>query len=207
MGGNAVLGYCQNFDVEGDSGIVARSYGTCVFITKTNNSNSNGNDNVGDDNDNSTVAILEEGNGVEAEVGGSQPSNCGDTVNADLPVDDIIAASPGSAALSPTSVEDEAVADPNINSPHTPMPFPPPPPPPPSSTSLVSSKILAAAIRHQEGMLEEVQLLTLNEFGPEVNKAERSGAERSEATCRWRDWTVFEDAPGQTCYLVQFIAY
>jgi hypothetical protein len=27
-GGNAVLGYHQSFDVEGDSGIVARTYGT-----------------------------------------------------------------------------------------------------------------------------------------------------------------------------------
>jgi hypothetical protein len=34
MGGNAVLGYCQTFDVEGDSGLVARSYGTCVLITR-----------------------------------------------------------------------------------------------------------------------------------------------------------------------------
>jgi hypothetical protein len=32
MGGNAVLGYHQNFDVEGDSGIVARTYGTCVLL-------------------------------------------------------------------------------------------------------------------------------------------------------------------------------
>ena len=32
MGGNAVLGYCMNFDVEGDSGIVARAYGTACCI-------------------------------------------------------------------------------------------------------------------------------------------------------------------------------
>jgi len=36
MGGNAVLGYYQNFDVEGDSGIVARTYGTCVLIDRHN---------------------------------------------------------------------------------------------------------------------------------------------------------------------------
>lgn len=35
MGGNAVLGYKQTFDVEGDSGIVARSYGTCVCLERT----------------------------------------------------------------------------------------------------------------------------------------------------------------------------
>jgi hypothetical protein len=34
MGGNAVLGYYQNFDVEGDSGIVARTYGTCVLMER-----------------------------------------------------------------------------------------------------------------------------------------------------------------------------
>ena len=32
MGGNAVLGYHQNFDMEGDSGLVARTFGTCVLI-------------------------------------------------------------------------------------------------------------------------------------------------------------------------------
>jgi hypothetical protein len=35
MGGNAVLGYHQNFDIEGDSGIVARGYGTAVTIVET----------------------------------------------------------------------------------------------------------------------------------------------------------------------------
>ena len=34
MGGNAVLGYHQNFDVEGDSGIEARTYGTCVLLER-----------------------------------------------------------------------------------------------------------------------------------------------------------------------------
>mmetsp|Transcript_20579 Transcript_20579/g.31165 ORF Transcript_20579/g.31165 Transcript_20579/m.31165 type:complete len:1455 (-) Transcript_20579:42-4406(-) len=34
MGGNAVLGYQQNFDVEGDSGLVARTYGTCVLLER-----------------------------------------------------------------------------------------------------------------------------------------------------------------------------
>jgi C2 domain len=34
MGGNTVLGYHQNFDVEGDSGIVARTYGTCVLLER-----------------------------------------------------------------------------------------------------------------------------------------------------------------------------
>ena len=34
MGGNAVMGYYQTFDMEGDSGIVARTYGTCVLVTQ-----------------------------------------------------------------------------------------------------------------------------------------------------------------------------
>lgn len=34
MGGNAVLGFQLNFDVEGDSGIVARTYGTCVLLER-----------------------------------------------------------------------------------------------------------------------------------------------------------------------------
>ena len=34
MGGNAVLGYGLNFDMEGDSGLVARSCGTCALIQK-----------------------------------------------------------------------------------------------------------------------------------------------------------------------------
>jgi C2 domain len=42
MGGNAVLGYHQNFDVEGDSGIVARTYGTCVLLGRHRLSPSSG---------------------------------------------------------------------------------------------------------------------------------------------------------------------
>jgi C2 domain len=37
MGGNAVLGYHQEFDMEGDSGIVARAYGTCVLLSERDN--------------------------------------------------------------------------------------------------------------------------------------------------------------------------
>jgi hypothetical protein len=32
MGGNAVMSYYQSFDMEGDSGIVARAFGTCALI-------------------------------------------------------------------------------------------------------------------------------------------------------------------------------
>ncbi|XP_011298320.1 uncharacterized protein [Fopius arisanus] len=34
LGGNAVIGYCQNFDLEGESGIVARGIGTAVTLMK-----------------------------------------------------------------------------------------------------------------------------------------------------------------------------
>lgn len=34
MGGNAVIGYKQCFDLEGDSGIVARGIGTAVTLVK-----------------------------------------------------------------------------------------------------------------------------------------------------------------------------
>ncbi|KAK6636916.1 C2 domain-containing protein 5 [Polyplax serrata] len=34
LGGNAVIGYCQNFDLEGESGIVARGIGTAVTLTR-----------------------------------------------------------------------------------------------------------------------------------------------------------------------------
>jgi uncharacterized protein YbjQ (UPF0145 family) len=34
MGGNAVLGFVLSFDMEGDSGIVARVFGTCVLVEK-----------------------------------------------------------------------------------------------------------------------------------------------------------------------------
>lgn len=32
MGGNAVVGYRQQFDIEGDSGLVARAIGTVVTL-------------------------------------------------------------------------------------------------------------------------------------------------------------------------------
>ena len=34
LGANAVLGYRQNFDLEGDSGIVVRAIGTAVQVVK-----------------------------------------------------------------------------------------------------------------------------------------------------------------------------
>lgn len=42
MGANAVIGYFQNFDVEGDSGIVARTYGTAVLLQRRRKQQSKG---------------------------------------------------------------------------------------------------------------------------------------------------------------------
>jgi hypothetical protein len=39
LGGNAVLGYQLHFDIEGDSGIVARAYGTACMVTPTSEVN------------------------------------------------------------------------------------------------------------------------------------------------------------------------
>ncbi len=35
LGGNAVVGYQQKFDVEGDTGIVVRGIGTAMFLVRT----------------------------------------------------------------------------------------------------------------------------------------------------------------------------
>lgn len=40
MSGNCVLGYIQNFDLEGEHGIVVRGIGTVAFIYKSNSSSS-----------------------------------------------------------------------------------------------------------------------------------------------------------------------
>ncbi len=50
ISGNCVLGYMQNFDLEGEHGIVVRGIGTVAFISKNNtnltpNSTSNNNHN------------------------------------------------------------------------------------------------------------------------------------------------------------------
>lgn len=37
LGGNAVIGYRQNYDLEGESGIVARGIGTAVTLVKSLN--------------------------------------------------------------------------------------------------------------------------------------------------------------------------
>lgn len=38
MGANAVIGYMQCYDLEGDVGVVARGIGTAVSLTKINES-------------------------------------------------------------------------------------------------------------------------------------------------------------------------
>ncbi len=40
LGGNAVVGYQQKFDVEGDTGIVVRGIGTAMYLVKIENAQS-----------------------------------------------------------------------------------------------------------------------------------------------------------------------
>ena len=124
MGGNAVLGYCQNFDVEGDSGIVARSYGTAVLIRRK-----------GDES--ATQAGLIKQNDASSHL--EQNENGKDAMGVALeegqqPDDNIMGAQPlGNMIASANPMVAETVA------------------------------------RIREGNQEEdVQLLTLREFGPEV---------------------------------------
>jgi len=146
MGGNAVLGYNHNFDVEGDSGTVARSYGTCVLLQKhypmmtltqkekdvnrrsfrvaNNRLNSDETlQNLGEDDDAT--------DGYVQQIGGEEASTHGRSSKYN----------PGGGHLR-----------------STPAVFP----------MMASEAAVAAANRHREGLVDEVQLLTLNEFGPNV---------------------------------------
>eukprot|EP00986_Skeletonema_menzelii_P019349 scaffold27725_cov148-Skeletonema_menzelii.AAC.2 len=111
MGGNAVLGYYQNFDMEGDSGLVARTYGTCVLIEKKE--------------------IVD------------------------------IASSDQRMIKGEASGDDEHALVSN-NTPRQDMA---------RSTGMIltmMSEATAAAARQREGAKEEVQLLTMKDFGPRV---------------------------------------
>ena len=115
MGGNAVLGYYQNFDMEGDSGLVARTYGTCVLIQKKE--------------------IVEIANSSDKRM--------------------IKAA----AASGDDDDDDRALVSKNT------------PRQAAASTGMIltmMSEATAAAARQREGAQEEVQLLTMKDFGPRV---------------------------------------
>lgn len=119
MGGNAVLGYYQNFDMEGDSGLVARTYGTCVLIEKKE-----------------TVDIA-------SDIASSDQRMIKATASGDDDDDD------GRALVSNTTPRQDMAR----------------------STGMIltmMSEATAAAARQREGAQEEVQLLTMKDFGPRV---------------------------------------
>ena len=121
MGGNAVLGYYQNFDMEGDSGMVARTYGTCVLIEKEE-----------------IVDI----------VSSDQRS--------------MIKASASGVVEDDEDVNERALVSVSKNTPRQDMA---------RSTGMIltmMSEATAAAARQREGAQEEVQLLTMKDFGPRV---------------------------------------
>lgn len=138
MGGNAVLGYYQTFDMEGDSGLVARTYGTCVRIARqeyhsnpflrsisshgpTGSLNTSNTNILGDIFRRSSKFIRSDASGTDAD----NPT--------DIPVDET-----------------------------------------PTIKSIVgnfyplSEAAVVAAARHREGHQDEVQILTMKEFGPRV---------------------------------------
>ena len=114
MGGNAVLGYYQNFDMEGDSGLVARTYGTCVLIEKKE-----------------IVDIASSDQGmIKAAASGDDDHDERALVSKNTPRQDMA-----------------------------------------RSTGMIltmMSEATAAAARQREGAQEEVQLLTMKDFGPRV---------------------------------------
>jgi len=122
MGGNAVLGYHQSFDVEGDSGIVARTYGTCVLLDRR---------------------------------GVSKPS---DGFISNLAPDGERESS--RRTLSYSSGEHSPKASDQMRSGQE--------QPSNRKVTYYVSEAAAAAARHREGRQDEVQMLTVREFGPTV---------------------------------------
>jgi hypothetical protein len=120
MGGNAVLGYYQNFDMEGDSGLVARTYGTCVLIEKKE----------------------------IVDIASSDQRMIKASASADEDDDD--------------DDDDDERALVSKNTPRQDMA---------RSTGMIltmMSEATAAAARQRESAQEEVQLLTMKDFGPRV---------------------------------------
>lgn len=112
MGGNAVLAYRQSFDMEGDSGLVARTYGTCVLIQRKE-----------------MVQLINNPTAIGPASGNEHHHH---------------------------HHHDE-------HSPHKELSR--------SSTGMMMAMIneaTAAAQRQRDGAQEEVQLLTMNDFGPRV---------------------------------------
>ncbi len=128
MGGNAVMGYYQTFDMEGDSGIVARTYGTCVLVTRDGYSNGiYRNAELDSDRENTPSRSHYRTTNTTG-----NRSDDGEPLSNDT-----------ATARSPSSF----VATGNMYQ---------------------LSEAAAAAARHKESTQDEVQLLTMREFGPHV---------------------------------------
>jgi len=130
LGGNAVIGYRQEFDVEGDSGIVTRSYGTCVLLQKLDLGNKL---DLGARHD---ISFVEDESGRNFDD--TRP-----TISGEASV-----SPPGGPGAPPM------VIGPIINGAHM------------GTAATVAAA--AAAARHRDAAQDEVQLLTLRSFGPEV---------------------------------------
>ena len=138
MGGNAVLGYYQAFDIEGDSGIVARTFGTCVLLTRRGQIETQ-----------------------EKEIEMAAHHRRGGSA------DDRMASSSSMRSKllrtysSGRSMRSDEMPDGQRPSPKDQVVSP-------MVTRGVLSEAAAAAARHMEGSQDEVQLLTLREFDPRV---------------------------------------
>ncbi|GKY92086.1 hypothetical protein MPSEU_000180000 [Mayamaea pseudoterrestris] len=140
MGGNAVLGYHQNFDVEGDSGIVARTYGTCVYLERKRSmfdTLASGGSGVGGSGSKGHVSNLE-ASGISNQDSPAKRSSLDHRHLLDSPV---------SKAETPTSLGHNRAA----------------------SRFLLSDGAIQVAARHRDNTDDdEVQLLTLSDFDPSV---------------------------------------
>ena len=138
MGGNAVLGYYQAFDIEGDSGIVARTFGTCVLLTRRGQIESQ---------EKQIEMAAHHRRGPSGDDGMAN----GTSMRSKL----LRSYSSG------RSLRSDEMTDGQRPSPKDQIVSP-------MVTRGVLSEAAAAAARHMEGSQDEVQLLTLREFGPRV---------------------------------------
>ena len=138
MGGNAVLGYYQAFDIEGDSGIVARTFGTCVLLTRRGQIESQ---------EKQIEMAAHHRRGPSGDDGMANSTSMRSKLLRSY--------------SSGRSLRSDEMTDGQRPSPKDQIVSP-------MVTRGVLSEAAAAAARHMEGSQDEVQLLTLREFGPRV---------------------------------------
>lgn len=118
-----MLGYHQSFDVEGDSGIVARTYGTCVLLERRG-----------------IIKPFMDGTNT-AVTTDSEREYTGRTLNY------------SSGDHSPKASDQKRSGQDQLAN---------------RKVTFYVSEAAAAAARHREGRQDEVQMLTLRDFGPRV---------------------------------------